>query len=100
MSETNAVVAIFESHETSEDAIRKLQSSGFELRQLTLVDKETHGEDQVGGIEPEPKTDQYFLVTHEESENSPSVNDAPADSQPANFNPATDSPYTPDSVKA
>lgn len=100
MSETNSVVAIFESHESSEDAIRKLQSSGFELRQLTLVDKDVHEEDPVAGNEAEPKSDRFYLVAHAQSENLPSVNDAPVNSQLDVFNPAMDSPYTPDSVKA
>lgn len=100
MSETNSVVAIFESHESSEDAIRKLQNSGFELRQLTLVEKNVDEEDPGAGNEAEPKSDQFYLVGPEKAENQPPVKMSADATIAIAVNPATESPYTPESVRA
>ena len=44
MSNTNSVVAVFESHDQAEDAIRELQKDGFDMKKLSIVGKDIpHG---------------------------------------------------------
>ena len=45
----NSVVAIFESHEHAEEAIRELQKDGFNMKQLSIVGKDYHTEEHVVG---------------------------------------------------
>jgi len=50
MSETkNAVVAVYRTHTDAEGAVKELQRSGFNLKQLSIVGKDYHTEDQVVG---------------------------------------------------
>jgi uncharacterized membrane protein len=49
MSNTNSVVAIFESHDQAEDAIRELQKDGFDMKKLSIVGKDYHTEEHVVG---------------------------------------------------
>ncbi|MGA7497759.1 MAG: general stress protein [Isosphaeraceae bacterium] len=49
MSDKNSVVAIFESHDRAEDAIRELQKSGFDMKKLSIVGKDYHTEEHVVG---------------------------------------------------
>ncbi len=49
MSDKNSVVAIFESHERAEDAIRELQKSGFDMKKLSIIGKDYHTEENVVG---------------------------------------------------
>ena len=49
MSEMNSVVAIFESHNQAEDAVRDLQKSGFDMKKLSIVGKDYHTDEQVVG---------------------------------------------------
>ncbi len=42
MSETNAVVAIYETHSQAEAALKELQRSGFEMKKLSIVGKDYH----------------------------------------------------------
>ena len=49
MSEKNSVVAIFESHNQAEDAVRELQKDGFDMKKLSIVGKDYHTEEQVVG---------------------------------------------------
>ena len=49
MSETNSVVAIFESHNQAEDAVRELQKSGFDMTKLSIVGKDYHTDEHVVG---------------------------------------------------
>jgi hypothetical protein len=49
MSDKNSVVAIFESHERAEDAIRELQHSGFDMKKLSIIGKDYHSEEHVVG---------------------------------------------------
>ena len=49
MSGTNSVVAIFESHERAEDAIRELPHSGFDMKKLSIIGKDYHSEENVVG---------------------------------------------------
>ena len=49
MSEKNSVVAIFESHTQAEDAVRELQTSGFDMKKLSIVGKDYHTDERVVG---------------------------------------------------
>ena len=49
MSEQNSVVAVFESHNQAEDAIRELQKSGFDMKKLSIVGKDYHSDEHVVG---------------------------------------------------
>jgi hypothetical protein len=40
ISDKNAVVAAFDSHERAEDAIRELQQSGFDMKKLSIIGKD------------------------------------------------------------
>jgi hypothetical protein len=50
MSETNAVVAIYDSHSQAEEAVKELQRSGFDIKKLSIVGKGYHTEEQVVGF--------------------------------------------------
>ena len=49
MSETNAVVAIYEAHTGAEEAIKELQRAGIDLHTLSIVGKDTHADEHVVG---------------------------------------------------
>jgi uncharacterized membrane protein len=49
MSKTNSVVAVFQSHDQAEEAIRELQKDGFDMKKLSIVGKDYHTEEQVVG---------------------------------------------------
>ena len=49
MSDKNSVVAVFASHDKAEDAIRKLQKSGFDMKNLSIVGKDYHTDEHVVG---------------------------------------------------
>ncbi len=49
MSNTNSVVAVFESHDRAEEAIRELQRDGFDMKRLSIVGKDYHTEEHVVG---------------------------------------------------
>ncbi|MHB1035243.1 MAG: general stress protein [Pirellulales bacterium] len=49
MSEQNSIVAIFESHNLAEDAVRELQKSGFDMTHLSIVGKDYHTDEHVVG---------------------------------------------------
>jgi uncharacterized membrane protein len=49
MSEKNSVVAIFNSHDRAEEAIRSLQKNGFDMKKLSIVGKDYHTEENVVG---------------------------------------------------
>ena len=48
-SKTNSVVAVFESHEQAEAAVRELQKDGFDMKQLSIIGKDFHTEEHVVG---------------------------------------------------
>lgn len=50
MSQENAVVAIFDSHERAEEAVRIIGQSGFSMDQLTIVGKGYHTDEKVIGF--------------------------------------------------
>ena len=47
MADTNAVIAVFESHSAAEDAVKELQKSGFDMKKLSVVGKDYHTDEQV-----------------------------------------------------
>ncbi len=49
MSDKNSVVAIFDSHDRAEDAIRELQRGGFDMKKLSIIGKDVHTEENVVG---------------------------------------------------
>jgi uncharacterized membrane protein len=49
MSEKNAVVAIFSNHTEAEAAVKELQKSKFDMKQLSIVGKDYHSEEHVVG---------------------------------------------------
>jgi hypothetical protein len=42
MSEKNSVVAVLQSHNQAEDAVRELQKSGFDMTKLSIVGRDYH----------------------------------------------------------
>ena len=49
MSEKNSIVAIFQSHNQAEEAVRELQKDGFDMKKLSIVGKDYHTEEHVVG---------------------------------------------------
>ena len=49
MSKTNSVVAVYESHDQVEKAIRELERDGFDMKHLSIVGKDYHTEEHVVG---------------------------------------------------
>lgn len=49
MTDTNAVVAVYESHAGAESAVKELQRSGFDMKKLSVVGKDVHTDEHVVG---------------------------------------------------
>ncbi len=49
VSNTNSVVAVFETHEQVDSAIRELEKDGFNMKNLSIVGKDYHTEEHVVG---------------------------------------------------
>ena len=49
MPDKNSVVAIYDTHTAAEAAIKELEKSKFDMRQLSIVGKDTHTEEHVVG---------------------------------------------------
>jgi hypothetical protein len=49
MEDTNAVVAVFDTHPEADEAVRELQKSGFDMKKLSVVGKDYHTEEHVVG---------------------------------------------------
>ena len=49
MTDTNAVIAVYESHSAAEEAVKELQKSGFDMKKLSVVGKDYHTDEQVVG---------------------------------------------------
>jgi uncharacterized membrane protein len=47
--DNTAVIAVYNSHEEAEKAIRELQQSGFDMQKLSIVGKDYHTEEDVVG---------------------------------------------------
>lgn len=48
-ADNSAVVAIYDTHEEAEKAVRELQKSGFDMQKLSIVGKDYHTEEDVIG---------------------------------------------------
>ncbi len=49
MTDTNAVIAVYENHSGAEAAVKELQKSGFDMKKLSVVGKDYHTEEHVVG---------------------------------------------------
>jgi uncharacterized membrane protein len=49
MTETNSVVAIYETHSQAEEAVKELQRSGFDMKKMSIVGKDYHTDESVVG---------------------------------------------------
>jgi hypothetical protein len=49
MTDTNAVIAVYQDHSAAEDAVKELQKSGFDLTKLSIVGRDYHTDEQVVG---------------------------------------------------
>ena len=49
MEDTNATVAVFESHVEADEAVKELQKAGFDMKKLSVVGKDYHTEEHVVG---------------------------------------------------
>lgn len=49
MDTKNSVVAIYDSHDKAETAVKELQKSGFTMKNLSIVGKDYHSEEHVVG---------------------------------------------------
>lgn len=49
MTENKASVAIFETHQQAEDAVKELERAGFDMKTLSIIGKGFHTEDNVVG---------------------------------------------------
>ncbi|MGA2889727.1 MAG: general stress protein [Terracidiphilus sp.] len=49
MTDSNAVIAVYDNHSAAEDAVKELQKSGFDMKKLSVVGKDYHTDEQVVG---------------------------------------------------
>ena len=49
MTDTNAAIAVYDSHSAAEEAVKGLQKSGFDMKKLSVVGKDYHTDEQVVG---------------------------------------------------
>jgi uncharacterized membrane protein len=49
MKNENSMVALYDTHEKAEQAVKKLQKSGFDMKQLSIVGKDYHTDESVVG---------------------------------------------------
>ena len=49
MTDTNAVIAIYDEHTAAEAAVKELQKSGFDMKKLSVMGKDYHTDEQVVG---------------------------------------------------
>ncbi len=50
MNKSDSVVAVFEDHQAAEQAVKKLTTAGFEMKNLSVVGKGYHTEEKVVGF--------------------------------------------------
>ncbi len=50
MKKENAMVAIYNNHEEAEQAIKKLQKNGYDMKNLSIVGKDYHTDENVVGF--------------------------------------------------
>jgi hypothetical protein len=48
-TQANTVIGIYDAHSTAEEAVKELQRSGFDMKQLSIVGKDYHSDEQVVG---------------------------------------------------
>jgi hypothetical protein len=53
MSDKNAIVAIYNTHQDAENAVHELQKAGFDLQKLSIVGRDHRTEQRMAG---------YYLV--------------------------------------
>ena len=49
MTDTNAVIAVYDTHSSADEAVKELQKAGFDMKKLSVVGKDYHTEDHVVG---------------------------------------------------
>ena len=49
MGDTNAVVAVYETHQGAEGALNELQRAGFDMKKLSVVGKDYHTDEHIVG---------------------------------------------------
>ena len=49
MSISNAVVAIYDTHEQAEHAVKELQEAGVDMKSLSIAARDTHTDEHVVG---------------------------------------------------
>ncbi len=49
MSESNAVVAVYGTHDGAEEGVRELQRAGVDMHSLSIIGKDTHADEHVVG---------------------------------------------------
>ena len=49
MTDTNAVIAVYDTHAAADDAVKELQKGGFDMKKLSVVGKDYHTDEQVVG---------------------------------------------------
>lgn len=49
MNDKKAMVALYDSHEQAEKAIKKLEKGGYDMKQLSIVGKDYHSDESVVG---------------------------------------------------
>ena len=50
MSDTSAVIAIYDTHSTADNAVKELQRSGFDMKKLSVIGKDYQTDEQVVGF--------------------------------------------------
>ena len=48
MTDTNAAIAVYDTHSAAENALKELQKSGFDMKKLSIVGKDYHTDDPGG----------------------------------------------------
>ena len=51
-SKKSAIVALYNTHDEAEKAVRELQRSGFDMKKLSIVGKDYQTEEEVVGYSP------------------------------------------------
>jgi len=49
MTDTDAAIAVYDTHSAAENAVKELQKSGFDMKKLSVVGKDYHTDQQVIG---------------------------------------------------
>jgi hypothetical protein len=49
MTDTNAVIAVYDTHAAADNAVKELQKAGFDMKKLSVVGRDYHTDEQVVG---------------------------------------------------